>query len=56
MLHGVQDWMLMEEEFVKTQELLKPHEERNEEDRSKVDEMRGSPLTVGSLEEIIDEK
>jgi hypothetical protein len=26
----------MEEEWVKTQELLKPHEERNEEDRTKV--------------------
>ncbi len=26
----------MEEEFVRTQELLKPHEERTEEDRSKV--------------------
>ncbi|KAL6760495.1 26S proteasome subunit P45 [Haematococcus lacustris] len=45
----------MEEEFVKNQELLKPHEERNEEDRTKVDELRGTPLTVGTLEEIIDE-
>lgn len=46
----------MEEEWVKNQELLKPHEERNEEDRTKVDDLRGSPLTVGTLEEIIDEK
>ena len=46
----------MEEEFVVNQERLKPQEERNEEDRSKVDELRGSPLTVGTLEEIIDEK
>eukprot|EP00887_Chlorella_sp_A99_P007932 scaffold12.g7932.t1 len=30
-------------------------EERNEEDRTKVDELRGSPLSVGTLEEIIDE-
>lgn len=38
------------------QERLKPQEERNEEDRSKVDDLRGSPLSVGSLEELIDEK
>ena len=38
------------------QEGLKPQEERNEEDRSKVDDLRGSPLSVGTLEELIDEK
>ncbi|KAL0018325.1 hypothetical protein WJX79_004384 [Trebouxia sp. C0005] len=36
-------------------ERLKPQEERNEEDRSKVDDLRGSPMSVGNLEEIIDE-
>lgn len=35
-LERVKDYLLMEEEWVKNQELLKPHEERNEEDRSKV--------------------
>jgi hypothetical protein len=35
-LERVKDYLLMEEEFVKTQELLKPHEERNEEERTKV--------------------
>ena len=35
-LERVKDYLLMEEEFVKTQELLKPQEERNEEDRTKV--------------------
>ena len=35
-LERVKDYLLMEEEWVKTQELLKPHEERNEEDRTKV--------------------
>mmetsp|Transcript_12578 Transcript_12578/g.22255 ORF Transcript_12578/g.22255 Transcript_12578/m.22255 type:complete len:446 (+) Transcript_12578:111-1448(+) len=54
-LERVKDYLLMEEEFVRNQELLKPHEERTEEDRSKVDDLRGSPLTVGTLEEIIDE-
>ncbi|KAK9861295.1 hypothetical protein WJX84_009609 [Apatococcus fuscideae] len=54
-LERVKDWLLMEEEFVRTQEQLKPQEDRNEEDRTKVDDLRGSPMSVGSLEEIIDE-
>jgi 26S proteasome regulatory subunit T2 len=45
----------MEEEFVVGQERLKPQEDKNEEDRSKVDNLRGSPMSVGNLEEIIDE-
>jgi len=54
-LERVKDWLLMEEEFVATMEQRKPAEERNEEDRSKMDELRGSPMSVGSLEEIIDD-
>ncbi|XP_075666246.1 26S proteasome regulatory subunit 4 homolog B-like [Castanea sativa] len=42
-----------QEEFVANQERLKPHEEKNEEDRSKVDDLRGSPMSVGNLEELI---
>ena len=45
----------MEEEFIKNQERLKPQEERHEEERSKVDDLRGTPMAVGSLEEIIDD-
>ncbi len=37
------------------QERLKPQEDKNEKDRSKVDDLRGSPMSVGNLEEIIDE-
>ncbi|KAF1883766.1 hypothetical protein Lal_00012683 [Lupinus albus] len=37
------------------QERLKPQEEKIEEDRSKVDDLRGSPISVGNLEELIDE-
>ncbi len=113
-LERIKDYLLMEEEFVSNQEQLKPQEERNEEDRSKVgvfrggwvggltggamghthvnwraswrgpaldrsawfagrlrdaasdrllthqtpqvDDLRGTPLSVGTLEEIIDEK
>lgn len=37
------------------QERLKPQEDRNQEERSKVDDIRGSPMNVGTLEEIIDD-
>ncbi|KAG4176052.1 hypothetical protein ERO13_A11G226900v2 [Gossypium hirsutum] len=51
----IKDYLLMEEEFVANQERLKPQEEKAEEDRSKVDDLRGSPMSVGNLEELIDE-
>lgn len=54
----IKDYLLLEEEFVQNQERLRPEatrEERNEEDRSKVDDLRGSPMAVGTMEEIIDD-
>ncbi|KAI4326399.1 hypothetical protein MLD38_031720 [Melastoma candidum] len=54
-LERIKDYLLMEEEFVTSQERLKPQEEKAEEDRSKVDDLRGSPMSVGNLEELIDE-
>jgi len=51
----MKDYLLMEEEFIRNQERLKPQEERNEEERTRVDELRGSPMSVGNLEEIIDD-
>jgi len=57
-LERIKDYLLLEEEFVQNQERLKPEstrEEKNEEDRSKVDDLRGSPMAVGTMEEIIDD-
>merc|ERR1712087_902757 len=51
----IKDYLLMEEEFIRNQERLKPQEEKDEEERSKVDDLRGTPMSVGSLEEIIDD-
>lgn len=51
----VKDYLLMEDEFIKNQERLKPQDEKKEQERAKVDKLRGTPLNVGSLEEIIDE-
>ncbi|CAL9084673.1 unnamed protein product [Musa textilis] len=53
-LERVKDYPFMEE-FVANQQRLRPQEEKNEEDRSKVDDLRGSPMSVGNLEELIDE-
>lgn len=54
-LERIKDYLLMEEEFIKNQEVLKPKEEKDQEERTKVDELRGTPLSVGTLEEMIDD-
>lgn len=51
----IKDYLLMEEEFISNQERLKPQEEKHEEERSKVDDLRGTPMAVGTLEEVIDD-
>jgi len=45
----------MEEEFIRNQDILKPKEEKDQEEREKVEDLRGSPMGVGSLEEMIDD-
>mmetsp|Transcript_19250 Transcript_19250/g.35936 ORF Transcript_19250/g.35936 Transcript_19250/m.35936 type:complete len:456 (-) Transcript_19250:270-1637(-) len=54
-LDRVKDFLLMEEEFIRNHEVFKPHEERDQEEREKLEELRGTPLGVGSLEELIDD-
>lgn len=51
----IKDFLLMEEELIRNMEHLKPQDQRNEEERSKVDDLRGTPMAVGTLEEIIDD-
>ena len=45
----------MEKDFVENVEAAKPIGEKTEQEVSKLDEVRGSPLMVGNLEEFIDE-
>ncbi|RHZ32696.1 hypothetical protein DYB26_011071 [Aphanomyces astaci] len=54
-LERIKDFLLMEEEFIKNQEVMKPKQEKDEEERSKVDDLRGTPMGVGTLEEMIDD-
>jgi 26S proteasome regulatory subunit T2 len=55
-LERVKDYLIMETEFISNQERLKPREEKTLEERTKVDDLRGTPMGVGTLEEIIDDK
>ena len=54
-LNRIKDYLLLEEEFVMNQERLRPQDERAQEERSKVDDLRGAPMIVGTMEEIIDD-
>ena len=54
-LQRIKDYMLMEEEFIRNQEVFKPAEEKDKEQREKMEELRGTPMSVGSLEEMIDD-
>eukprot|EP00615_Pteridomonas_danica_P004466 CAMPEP_0114340190 /NCGR_PEP_ID=MMETSP0101-20121206/8217_1 /TAXON_ID=38822 ORGANISM="Pteridomonas danica, Strain PT" /NCGR_SAMPLE_ID=MMETSP0101 /ASSEMBLY_ACC=CAM_ASM_000211 /LENGTH=445 /DNA_ID=CAMNT_0001473381 /DNA_START=15 /DNA_END=1352 /DNA_ORIENTATION=- len=54
-LQRIKDYMLMEEEFIRNQEVFKPSEEKDKEEREKMEDLRGTPLSVGSLEEMIDD-
>jgi len=54
-MERVKDYLLLEQEFIQNQERLKPKEEKDQEQREKVEEIRGSPMAVGTLEEMIDD-
>ena len=53
-LDRVKDFLLLEQEFIRNQDVFRT-EERDQEEREKLEELRGSPLGVGSLEELIDD-
>lgn len=49
----MQDWLLMEEEFVQNQERLKPADERNEEERTKVGRGSRALLPLGGCSALL---
>lgn len=53
----IKDYLLLEEEFIQNQQRLTPQasEDKNQAERNQVDDLRGSPMQVGTLEEIIDD-
>ncbi|CAE7021099.1 RPT2B, partial [Symbiodinium sp. KB8] len=55
-LERIKDFLLMEEEFIRNQEILRPKEASDKEERAKVEDIRGAPLEIGTLEEMIDDE
>jgi len=56
-MERISDWLLMEDEFLKNinATLNLKQEEKDDDEQSKVDDLRGTPMSVGNLEEIIDD-
>jgi len=52
-LERMKDYLLIEEEFIRNQEVFKPKKEKDEEEREKVDDLRGSPMSIGNVDEIL---
>ena len=55
-MERIKDHLLLEEEFVMNQDRLRQKDDHDEEERTRVDDLRGSPMAVGTLEEIIDDE
>ncbi|KAE8262359.1 hypothetical protein A4X09_0g7479, partial [Tilletia walkeri] len=54
-MERIRDHLLLKGEFAQNQERLKPQDDEDAEERYRVDDLCGSPMTVGILEEIIDD-
>jgi len=54
-LERLNDWLILEHEFVSNQEILRPSEERNKEEKDKLEQIMGTPIIIGSLEEMVDD-
>lgn len=54
-LERIHDWLIMEHEFITNQENFYPFEERKKKEEDRLDKHMGSPLMVGTLQEIIDD-
>lgn len=54
-LDRVKDYLLLEKEFIMNQKKLRPEEEDGQDEYSKIEGIRESPMDIGTLEEFIDE-
>ena len=54
-LERIKDYLEIEKEFVCAQAITRTSEVKDMEENAKVEDIRGSPMAVGTLEEIIDE-
>ena len=54
-LERVKPWLTVEEEFINNCESLSTRQEKQEDQRNRFEEIRGSTMFVGTLEEMIDD-
>ena len=54
-LERVKDWLTLEKEFINNCEALSTREQTQDEQRKRLEEIRGSTMLVGTLEEMIDD-
>jgi 26S proteasome regulatory subunit T2 len=55
-LERVKDYLMMEEDYVKSQKTEKSEDKAKEEEKSLLEILRGTPVQIGTLEEIITEE
>lgn len=55
-MERVKDYLLMEEEFVKSQKAETTEDKQIEEEKNLLELLRGTPIQIGTLEEIINEE
>eukprot|EP01018_Ginkgo_biloba_P026200 Gb_40598 [translate_table: standard] len=54
-LERIKDYLPIKEEFVNNSKHIKHQEDKNEKDRFMFDDLRGPPMSIGNLKELIDE-
>lgn len=51
----MKDYILLEQELIQNQERLKPQDQKKNKERASIEEVRGLPMPIATLEEIIDD-
>lgn len=54
-MERIKDHLLLEEEFILNQESFQSFELKHNDEREEIDELRGYPMSIGTLEELIDD-
>ncbi|KAK1443476.1 26S proteasome regulatory subunit [Babesia gibsoni] len=54
-LERIKDYLLLEEEYVENKIKLNPNRNKNQDDMVRLEDLRGTPMSVGTMEEMIDD-
>ena len=55
-MERIKDYLLMEKEYIQNKKVNIKEDEKDEEEKNTVESLRGSPVDIGSLEEMINEE